>query len=471
MIALVCVINGPVAAFEVPTLENPPLWMAQDGPTNRAIGVALATGPDGKLFTGVSVDAGGAYEWHTIARGTLNGEQIWSTSFSTPTGHGIWPKALGVSPDGTKVYVTVGGGWYGAFVAYDYTTMAYEAGTGVQLWMARYKGSGPENVPTALTVSPDGARVFVTGYSQDSSFHQSYATVAYDAESGDQLWASRYSGGVSGYDTPSALAVSPDGETVYVTGSSTGDLTGPDLATIAYDVGEGTELWVARYDGNSGDPTNQLDGARDLALNADGTILFVIGVVGTWDPETGSRAITIAYDSAFGEARWTRIGRFREWGEGMVVSPDGDKLFVTGWIDVGETRSVAFTAAYSSATGAELWNSQHQSPGNRWDWTSGIALTPDGNSVVATGGSSWLEGGYYKDSFLTIAHDAPTGLRLWAAHHEDSGVQALPYGVLAISPDGRRILVGGTTGSPHGVITIAYCTIPLLGCALSDSVL
>lgn len=463
-------INRPAEALEVPSLENPPLWTVRDGTANRAIGVALATGPDGKVFTGVTVDAGEAYEWRTIAREALSGEQIWSTSFSTPTGHGIWPKALGVSPDGTKVFVTVGGGWYGAIVAYDYTTIAYEAGTGVQLWTARYKGSGPENVPTALAVSPDGARVFVTGYSQDSSFRQSYATVAYDAASGAQLWASRYSGDF-GYDTPSALAVSPDGEAVYVTGSSTGELSGPDLATIAYGAGEGKELWVARYDGSSGDPSNQLDGARDLALTPDGTILFVIGVVGTWDPETGSRAITIAYDSVFGEARWTRIGKFREWGEGMVVSPDGDKLFVTGWIDVGEARSFAFTAAYASATGAELWNSQHESPGNRWDWTSSIALTPDGNSVFATGGSSWVEGGYYKDSFLTVAHDATTGVRLWVAHYEDSQVQALPYGVLDISPDGRRILVGGTTGSPDGVITIAYCTIPLFGCALSDSVL
>jgi hypothetical protein len=55
------------------------------------------------------------------------------------------------------------------------------------------------NGPTyALGVSPDGTTVFVSGTSigRDGSFD--YATVAYDASTGHGLWLARYNGPGSG---------------------------------------------------------------------------------------------------------------------------------------------------------------------------------------------------------------------------------------------------------------------------------
>ena len=72
---------------------------------------------------------------------------------------------------------------------------------------------------------------------------------------GSQLWAD-----VGGPGGATAMAVSPDSQTVYVTGSSATVGSGHDYATIAYGTSTGTQLWLARYNG----PANA-DYARQVA--------------------------------------------------------------------------------------------------------------------------------------------------------------------------------------------------------------
>jgi outer membrane protein assembly factor BamB len=60
-----------------------------------------------------------------------------------------------------------------------------------------------------------------------------YATVAYNAATGAQLWVRRYTGAANSEDEPTSLAVSPTTGTVYVTGQSF-ITSGDDYATVAY---------------------------------------------------------------------------------------------------------------------------------------------------------------------------------------------------------------------------------------------
>src|SRR5215467_14161316 len=69
------------------------------------------------------------------------------------------------------------------------------------------------------------------------------------AAPGARLWVARYNGPKKSWNNAASLAVSPDGRTVFVTGSS-----GPSYATVAYNTATGAQLWVKRYGSGSSKP-------------------------------------------------------------------------------------------------------------------------------------------------------------------------------------------------------------------------
>src|SRR5439155_201224 len=136
--------------------------------------------------------------------------------------------------------------------------------TGGLLWVRRYNGpANGDDAALALGVSPGGSKVFVTGYSTGSTSSYDYATVAYNASTGARLWVKRYNGPANGADAAFALGVSPDGSKVFVTGYSNGSTSSFDYATVAHDASTGVLLWVRRYKG----PGNDYDTAYALGVS------------------------------------------------------------------------------------------------------------------------------------------------------------------------------------------------------------
>jgi hypothetical protein len=83
-----------------------------------------------------------------------------------------------VSPDVSEVFVT--GRSAGSTSHADYATVTYDVSTGVELWLERYNGSAKSaDYANALGVSPDGSGVFVTGFSTGATSGWDYTTVAY----------------------------------------------------------------------------------------------------------------------------------------------------------------------------------------------------------------------------------------------------------------------------------------------------
>jgi WD40 repeat protein len=156
----------------------------------------------------------------------------------------------------------------------DYSTVAYDAATGAQLWVSRYDGPGGL-VDEAFSpgVSPEGARVFVTGETGGSTSDEDHTTISYDACTGAQLWVRGYNGLANGDDIAESLAVSPDGTKVVVTGQSDASNGYADYATVAYDASTGAKLWVRRYKG----PANSEDEAFSIGVSPDGSAVFVTG--------------------------------------------------------------------------------------------------------------------------------------------------------------------------------------------------
>jgi WD40 repeat protein len=198
--------------------------------------------------------------------------------------------AVGESPDGSKLFVT---GWTaGAADPYDYATLAYDTATGQELWLRRYNGPGNSlDYVRALSVSPDGFKLFVSGGSTGQGSDLDYTTIAYDAAAGVKLWLNRYNGPGNGRDEVRALAVSPEGATLFATGESVGSGSDADHTTVAYDAATGARLWVKRYNGAA----NSYDGGEALGLSPDGSKLFATGF--SVEPGSGEDYTTIAYST------------------------------------------------------------------------------------------------------------------------------------------------------------------------------
>jgi DNA-binding beta-propeller fold protein YncE len=106
---------------------------------------------------------------------------------------------------------------------------------GVVLWSRRYNGTAKDDdIAHAIAVSPDGSRVFVTGASDGGRTSLDIVTRAYSAD-GRGLWTNRYA--ARDDDVAHAIAVSPDGSKVFVTGESTTRLGWEDYLTNAYSAG------------------------------------------------------------------------------------------------------------------------------------------------------------------------------------------------------------------------------------------
>jgi len=194
--------------------------------------------------------------------------RLWKARYDGPGNNTDGATALGVRPDGKRLFVT--GYSVDPTTSYDYATVAYDAATGRQRWVARYNPAA-NDLANALAVSPDGATVIVTGQSFHQSSRYDYATVAYDAASGKRRWVARYNGPGNGDDVAYALGVSPDGARVSVTGY--GSASTLDYATVAYGAKTGMRRWTARYKGSG----NGDDGAFALGVSPDGGKVFVTG--------------------------------------------------------------------------------------------------------------------------------------------------------------------------------------------------
>jgi outer membrane protein assembly factor BamB len=160
---------------------------------------------------------------------------------------------------------------------------AVSPGPGSRLWVARYDSSGWA-AANAVAVSLSGGTVFVTGSRlSKGTFYPSYITVAYDAATGARLWVARY--GHSGTaDYASAVAVSPSGGMVFVTGGTPG--TSGSYATVAYNAATGAQLWAARYNGD--------DYAFSVAVSPTTGAVFVTGKSYPLGSDL-SHSITVAY--------------------------------------------------------------------------------------------------------------------------------------------------------------------------------
>jgi hypothetical protein len=379
-------------------------------------GYATVVSPDGRLVfvTGTSNPAGAGDQFAglTVAYSTSTGAKVWQVR-TKPVSQLV---SIAVSPDGATVYAA---GYFGQLTN-GLTVVAYRASTGALLW--QHTGGSATGDTDPVAVSPSGSQVYVSGYRQ---------VLALAAATGKVQWT--YTDGLKfGY---SALVA---GHTaVFVAGQSS---SSPSKAVVeALNAATGARLWRAAHPA--------ADGAwfSALALSPDGTTVYAGG--GQTGAGGTSALVEAAYTAATGASAWLDTGAGMPGGsavDGLAASPDGSAVFVTANISYPNRLGVyEQTSAFAATTGKALWRKNYASPPGRRGQAeaSGIVVSPDSSRVYVGGYETLVAQGPPRIDWLTVAYNAATGKLAWRAlYHHLSEARAL---ALAVSPGGSEVFVTG----------------------------
>lgn len=370
-------------------------WEARyNGPANFIDNAtAIAIDASGNVYvTGFSTGTISLSDYATIKYNSA-GQQQWVSRYNGPS-NGT-DEAFSIVVDGAgNVYVT-GESLSGS--NYDFATVKYNS-AGQEQWAARYNGP-QSSVDNGLVVRVDGAgNVYVTGNSTGSGSGFDYETIKYNS-AGQQQWEARYNGPNNADDIPTSLEIDNAGN-VYVTGGSSGTTSSNDYATVKYN-SAGQQQWVSRYNG----PGNDQDIASSLKVDQYGNVFVTGSSIGQG---TATDYATVKYNSAGAEQWAVRFnGSNNTSDEATALALDAaGNVYITGESNSGGTNYDYATIRYSPADGSQMWAMIYNGTGNNIDEAFGIVV--DGaNNIYVTGNST---GSGTSMDFGTIKYSQVTGV-------------------------------------------------------------
>lgn len=337
----------------------------------------MAVGHDGeRLFLTASVGYGGSPQdceadgeaWH-LALNTTSGELTWASGYSEhrATGVGINGEPLAVSPDGSRLLSQVIVGDPCTNMTIGVATHAYDPLTGDLLWERIFwhsEGSGTQNPPGGLVVSPDGETVYAATAHQydgdDGGRVGEFRVFAYGTTDGRSLWARTYSGAegsgcsenlVHLHSLERNLVMSPSGKLLYLAGPA-----GYDAASAGGPAGVGgchsNDFW---------------SGTVVLAIRADS------GDV-KWRSFFGNGGLSCDH--------WGRLCDISI-APGPLGGDEGSRILVTSfsWSGVDFAPIYTMVLAFRGSNGKHLWQARYLDTYN----DGGTLIQPAASQVTADG--------------------------------------------------------------------------------------
>jgi len=254
---------------------------------------------------------------------------------------------------------------------------ASSAGTVLEFLEAQFNRGGVDGLDGAasVVVSLDGAHVYVAG-SRDGSV----AVFMRNAARGVLTFVEAEFdgvGGVDGLDGATSVAVSPDGGHVYAAGSTDGS-----VAVFKRNVDTGELTFVAaQFDGVGG--VDGLFGACSVAVSPDGERVYIASfdedAVAVFARDTVTGGLT------FVEAEFYGVGGVRglRGATSVAVSSDGGHVYVVGYysgavaVFVRDTATGGLTFVEAEVDGvAGVEGLRH---------ATSVAVSPDGGHVFVVG--------------------------------------------------------------------------------------
>lgn len=368
-----------------------------------------------------------AQEWVARYNGPANGSDF-DSGFKT----------LVVDASGNS-FVT--GSSSGTGTGYDITTINYDT-SGSRLWVARYNGPSNKNdYSHGIAIDPAG-NSYVTGRSEHDGTGTDFITIKYDPN-GNQLWAARFHGTSTGFDSGYAV-VADSGGNAYVTGNSAASGTSPNMVTVKYDA-SGNQVWLTR--------TTTADTGIAIALDSAGRVCVAGRAV-----QPGSAGTMYDWRVAKFDADGTQLwvanynGAANQSEEAYSIAVDAaDNIYAAGYT-TGSATSYDYLTIKYDPNGNQLWLATFDGPSHKGDIAYWVAVDASGNSYV-TGGSAFSS---QTTGVATVKYDS-NGNLVWAARKDDPANYAAGYWVALDSQQNVYVtgLVPGS-GGVHDLVALKY---------------
>ncbi|NQT25147.1 SBBP repeat-containing protein [candidate division KSB1 bacterium] len=409
----------------------------------------IALDSNGNIYIG-----GSCYNTTTdycVLKYDMDGNKVWDASYDSETQFAADDlQAIAVDSFG-NVYAT-GGISVSGIVVYDYATVKFDQ-NGNLLWVARYDGGNSADDWASAICTDLNGNVYVTGGSGYAfTSDPDYATIKYDTN-GNEVWVARYKGPDNSEDRAYAISVD-ENDNVYVTGSSSNNVTWiSNMVTIKYNA-DGGEQWVA------------VDSARigqDMVLDSDGNI-YITGE-GYWQPSGNYHPmITIKYDPN-GNTNWKARYYIDNSGsfsihKGIAISLDSlENVYVTGSSWDNDTWGDIATIKYDE-NGNQLWVNRYNGPGDNSDEPVDLKVDELGNVYVT--GKSRSGGEQSPFDYLTVKYDTEGNL-IWVARYDGTGNGDDYASALGLDAAGNVYVTGTSMGSTTNFdfATIKYVQAPV----------
>ena len=383
-----------------------------------------------------------------------------AANYSTNAGLGsiAGPYGVAVSPDGRHVYVADAGD---SAIAVYMVKPNYTLGYSYTYPSSALPASAQFTTPYQVYVSADGQNVYVTGSSADS-----IATYARNTDTGALTFIDTVKNGedygcqfppcsskVAGLDGAYGMALSPDGQYMYVSG-----ILDNSVVVLSRDTSTGSLSTILGPSFQQQYTSTLLNGAYGLAVSPDGKNLYITGY-------TSDSLLTLKRDASTGKLSTDQVltttaaaglaGVFR-----VIVSPDGNFVYTAAY------DSDATCAFRRSVTDGKLTFLQCRMSALYHDAATDLTLMPDGKHLLVSGFNSNSvtiyerdpRTGliYYSDAVVknvmpwlagargVVAH--PSGKAVYATGYSDDAIVALqvgnPWPVLtSLAPASRIALV------------------------------
>ena len=342
---------------------------------------------------------------------------------------------LVVSPDGQHLYVTSEG---------EQSVAVFERNSisgAIHFTQLRRDGVGGVDglaEPLSIAISPDGLHVYVAGHGDDS-----VTLFQRDTATGRLTFIElrrQGVGGIEGLAGVRALTLSPDGAYLYALSESA-------LAVFARNPLSG-RLIPVEVQRNA----QALLGATDLAIAPGGQHLYVTST----DTGQQSALATFRRDATSGKLAFMDVLRNPladplDGARSVAVSADGRSVYVAstqfGGINTalsifGRDPTSGALTARGTADGVAL---------NQFDGPRSVAVSPDDTSVYVARTSS--RSGVHQGGVSVYARASIDGsLTFLESQTQDSGVHGISIGGVAASPDGANLYVpsSGDGGITYG---------------------